>query len=70
MNSCTTNWAYRPRSASITPREAESFSVRITPAPWVPSFNLITCGGGPSIESKSAVSSGLSPNTVVGRPIP
>ena len=53
----------------MTPREADSFSVSITPAPWVPSLSLITCGGGPSIDSRSPVSSGLSPNTVVGRPM-
>ena len=70
MNSCTRNWAYSPRNASITPRDADSFSVNITPAPWVPSLSLMTCGGGPSICSRSAVSSGLSPNTVTGMPMP
>ena len=55
---------------AATPREAEGFSVSITPAPWVPSLSLITCGGGPNSESRSPVSSGLSPNTVAGRPMP
>ena len=29
----------------------------------------MTCGGLPNIESKSSVSSGLSPNTVAGSPM-
>ena len=70
MNSCTTKLAYRPRRASTTLREAEGFSVSITPAPCAPSFNLITWGGGPSMDSRSEVSSGLSPNTVTGRSMP
>ena len=53
MNSCTRKLAYSPRKASITLREADGFSVSITPAPCVPSLSLITCGGGPSIDSRS-----------------
>ncbi|MNT62869.1 hypothetical protein D3C72_2006300 [compost metagenome] len=52
------------------PREALAFSVRITPLPWVPSLSFTTCGGGPSMDSRSTVSSGLSPNTVTGMSMP
>ena len=69
-NSWTRKLAYRPRNASITLREAEGFSASTTPVPWVPSTSLITCGGLPSRFMRSPVSSGLSPNTVLGRPMP
>ena len=61
-------WIAAP--ASTTLREEESFSVSMTPAPCAPSLSLITCGGDPSIDSRSAVSSGLSPNTVAGMSMP